>query len=180
MAEDLSGLQQIRGLVKWFDPVKGYGFILSDEGGTDVLLHINVLRNFGQSSVADGAVVEVVTHRTDRGVQAVEVISIAPPECDNSPVLSDLAELNPEDLAATVLTPARVKWFDKAKGFGFANVFGCHDDVFLHIEVLRRSGLADVQTGEALAIREISGQRGKIAVEVMAWEAAVSLLKEHK
>lgn len=172
MAEDLSGLQQIRGLVKWFDPAKGYGFIISDVGGPDILLHVNVLRNFGQSSIADGAGIEVVTHRTDRGVQAVEIISITPPERDDTPVLSDLAELDDDVLDTRPLEPARVKWFDKAKGFGFANVFGRDEDVFLHVEVLRQSGLSDLQSGEALAMRVIDGKRGRLAVEVLAWEAA--------
>ena len=51
-------------------------------------------------------------------------------------------DLDPEVMRAAPLEPARVKWFDKAKGFGFANVFGQPEDVFIHIEVLRRSGLA--------------------------------------
>ncbi|WP_027237682.1 cold-shock protein [Leisingera caerulea] len=173
MAEDLSSLQQVQGLVKWFDPAKGYGFVVSDEGGPDILLHVNVLRNFGQSSVADGARIEIVTHQTDRGVQAVEVLSIMPPERDDTPVLSDFAELDMDSLQSEPLEPARVKWFDKGKGFGFANVFGRGEDVFLHVEVLRQSGLADLQPGEALAMRVIDGKRGRMAVEVLAWEAAL-------
>ncbi|MFV1440610.1 MULTISPECIES: cold-shock protein [unclassified Phaeobacter] len=173
MAEDLSSLQQIRGLVKWFDPTKGFGFVVSDEGGPDILLHVNVLRNFGQSSIADGAEVELVTHRTERGVQAVEVLSITPPVRDDSPVLSDFAEINAETLSAEPLVPARVKWFDKGKGFGFANVFGRDEDVFLHVEVLRQSGLSELQPGEALGMRVIDGKRGRMAVEVLAWEAAL-------
>lgn len=172
MAEDLSGLQQVRGLVKWFDPVKGYGFIVTDEGGADILLHVNVLRNFGQSSVADGAEIEVVTHRTDRGVQAVEILEITPPARDETPVLSDLALIDETTLQDSPLLPARVKWFDKAKGFGFANIFGRSEDVFLHVEILRQSGLSDLQSGEALAMRVIDGKRGKLAVEVMGWESA--------
>ncbi|UWQ55518.1 cold-shock protein [Leisingera caerulea] len=173
MAEDLSSLQQVQGLVKWFDPAKGYGFVVSDEGGPDILLHVNVLRNFGQSSVADGARIEIVTHQTDRGVQAVEVLAIMPPERDDTPVLSDFAELDMDSLQSEPLEPARVKWFDKGKGFGFANVFGRGEDVFLHVEVLRQSGLADLQPGEALAMRVIDGKRGRMAVEVLAWEAAL-------
>ncbi|MEK0163619.1 cold shock domain-containing protein [Phaeobacter sp. JH18-32] len=173
MAEDLSSLQQIRGLVKWFDPTKGFGFVVSDEGGPDILLHVNVLRNFGQSSIADGAEVELVTHRTERGVQAVEVLSITPPVRDDSPVLSDFAEIDAETLSAEPLVPARVKWFDKGKGFGFANVFGRDEDVFLHVEVLRQSGLSELQPGEALGMRVIDGKRGRMAVEVLAWEAAL-------
>ncbi len=73
------------------------------------------------------------------------------------------------------LLPARVKWFDKAKGFGFANVFGSSDDVFLHVEVLRRSGLADLQPGEAVTLRVTDGARGKMAAQVMSWEAALKV-----
>ncbi|MQQ07045.1 cold shock domain-containing protein [Epibacterium sp. SM1979] len=174
MAEDvnLSSMQTLRGVVKWFDPTKGYGFIVSDEGGPDILLHINVLRNFGQSSVADGAVVQLIAHRTTRGVQAVEVLEIEPPKREDVPVLSDFAELDMAEISTRPLEAARVKWFDKGKGFGFANVFGRSEDVFLHVEVLRQSGLADLQPGEALAMRVIDGKRGRMAVEVLAWEAA--------
>ncbi|GAA6192622.1 cold shock domain-containing protein [Phaeobacter gallaeciensis] len=174
MAEDLSSLYHVRGHVKWFDPTKGYGFVVSEDGGLDILLHVNVLRNFGQSSVADGAQIEITTHRTDRGVQAVEVVSIVPPDRGETAVLSDFAELDVEALSDAPLEPARVKWFDKGKGFGFANVFGRDEDVFVHIEVLRQSGLADLQPGEALAMRVIDGKRGRMAAEVLAWEAALN------
>lgn len=172
MAEDLSSMYHVRGQVKWFDPTKGFGFVVAESGGPDILLHVNVLRNFGQSSVADGAQIEIVTHRTDRGVQAIEVVSITPPERDESPVLSDFAELEVGIIENAPMEAARVKWFDKGKGFGFANVFGRSEDVFVHIEVLRQSGLADLQPGEALAMRVIDGKRGRMAAEVMAWEVA--------
>ncbi|WP_420824311.1 cold-shock protein [Tropicibacter alexandrii] len=163
----------VDGKVKWFDPVKGFGFVIADEGGPDILLHANVLRNFGQSSVADGARIQIEVQRTDRGVQATQVISIQPPEGNDTLPLADFQDLDPEAMANAPLEPARVKWFDKAKGFGFANVFGKPEDVFIHIEVLRRSGLADLQPGEALAIRVVDGKRGLMAMEVNAWEVAL-------
>jgi CspA family cold shock protein len=92
---------------------------------------------------------------------------------DSAP-LADFEDIDRDVLDAAELEPARVKWFDKAKGFGFANVFGSSEDVFIHIEVLRRAGLADLQPGEALAIRVIDGKRGRMALEVCAWEAAVT------
>lgn len=173
MAEDLNVMQQVQGQVKWFDPAKGYGFIVSDEGGADILLHVNVLRNFGQSSVSDGARIVVAVQVTERGVQAVEVLSVQAPARPDLSALTDFAEIDGEDLQALPLLPARVKWFDKGKGFGFANVFGRAEDVFVHIEVLRQSGLADLQPGEALALRVIDGRRGRMAAQVQAWEAAV-------
>jgi CspA family cold shock protein len=165
--------EQVTGLVKWFDPVKGFGFVVADHGGADILLHVNVLRNFGQNSVADNARITVAVLNTERGVQAVDVLGIEPPEGGGGMDLSDIAELDMDKVASAPLEPGRVKWFDKGKGFGFANVFGCDADVFLHVEVLRRCGLSDLQTGEALAMRVIDGKRGQMAAEVHAWEAAV-------
>lgn len=168
----------VTGTVKWFDPTKGFGFVVSDSGGPDILLHANVLRNFGQSSVADSAGIEIMVQETARGIQAVEVLHISPPASMDGPAAmsdenSEIAE--PVDLSLP-LEPARVKWFDKAKGFGFANVFGRPEDVFLHIEVLRRSGLADLQPGEAVSLRVVDGKRGRMAMQVTSWEAA---LKDH-
>lgn len=85
----------------------------------------------------------------------------------------DFAGFDPDQLAAAKFEPARVKWFDKAKGFGFANIFGSAEDVFLHIDVLRQSGLCDLQTGEALAMRVIVGDRGHLAAEVSSWDAVI-------
>jgi CspA family cold shock protein len=165
-----SGRYVQRGTVKWFDPTKGFGFVVAEQGGPDILLHANVLRNFGQSSVADRAEIEIVVQDTPRGMQAVEVVSIHAPAEEAAPTTFtedlDLSRADP-------LEPARVKWFDKGKGFGFGNVFGRGEDVFIHIEVLRRSGLADLQPGEAVCLRVIQGKRGRMATEVLAWEAAL-------
>ncbi|PRY26605.1 putative cold-shock DNA-binding protein [Aliiruegeria haliotis] len=171
--EETGKARLLLGRVKWFDPGKGFGFVIAEEGGPDILLHANVLRNFGQSSVADGAEVEIYVQETARGMQAVEVVHIRPPEEEAALPLEDVASISPEDLAKLPLEPARVKWFDKGKGFGFANVFGRAEDIFVHIEVLRRSGLADLQPGEAVGLRVVDGRRGRMAIEVAAWERAI-------
>ena len=167
-----NGVTRIVGEVKWFDPVKGFGFVVAETGGPDILLHANVLRNYGQSSVADSARVELAIQETERGVQAVEVFRIDPPTQQAAVPLTDFQDLDEAEIRSAPLEPARVKWFDKGKGFGFANIFGKPEDIFLHIEVLRRSGLADLQPGEALALRVIEGKRGRMATEVLAWENA--------
>lgn len=175
MNDELDGsAQKVAGRVKWFDPTKGFGFVIAENGGPDILLHANVLRNFGQSSVADAARVEVMVQQTDRGMQAVQVVNIEPPGGDAPIGLPDLAGIDDDDVTSLPLEPARVKWFDKGKGFGFANIFGTTDDVFVHIEVLRRSGLADLQPGEAVCIRAVEGPRGRMALRVSPWECAVT------
>ncbi len=171
--QDAGGQRQVQGQVKWFDPTKGFGFVVADLGGPDILLHANVLRNFGQGSVVDGSLIEILVQDTQRGLQATQVLSITPPPSDSTVPLRDMAEFTPEDIASRPIEPARVKWFDKAKGFGFANIFGNHEDVFIHVEVLRRSGLSDLQSGEAVGLRLVDGERGRMAIEVVGWEVAV-------
>ena len=173
MTDEDKAMQVVQGRVKWFDPAKGFGFIVSESTPADILLHANVLSNFGQGSVADGSGITVRIQSTQRGVQAVEVLKIEPPEGLTLPLGEDAGHMSQEDLLALPLEPARVKWFDKAKGFGFANVFGRPEDVFVHIEVLRVSGFADLASGEAVALRIVEGKRGRMAVQVLSWESGL-------
>lgn len=166
------GQRQVNGQVKWFDPAKGFGFVIADMGGPDILLHANVLRNFGQGSVVDGSTIEILVQDTQRGLQATEVLSITPPPVESGVPLRDMVEFTAADIAECPIEPARVKWFDKAKGFGFANIFGDDADVFIHVEILRRSGLSDLQSGEAIGLRLVDGERGRMAIEVNSWEVA--------
>lgn len=163
----------VAGVVKWFDTAKGFGFVVSPDADRDILLHANVLRNFGQNSIADGSRIALRVVHTARGIQAKEVLSVAPPDLDT--LADQPREALPFDdtLVGGDLEPARVKWFDRAKGFGFANVFGLNEDVFIHIEILRRSSLANLQPGEAVAIRVAQGERGRLATQVTVWESAI-------
>ena len=172
MIDEEITLETVQGRVKWFDPGKGFGFVVSDDAGGDILLHANVLRNFGQSSVADGAGITVRVQKTARGVQAIEVLEIALPVGAILPHADDETPRLLEDVLLLPLEPARVKWFDKDKGFGFANVFGRTEDVFIHVEVLRVSGFSDLQSGEAVCLRIVDGKRGRMAMQVVSWESA--------
>ena len=172
MVELERGLPRVRGSVKWFDPVKGFGFIVADSGGPDILLHVNALRNFGQSSVCDRAGILVSVQQTQRGLQVVDVYEVTPPVDEDGGATLGIDTVNAE-FADIALEPARVKWFDKVKGFGFANVFGRSEDVFIHMEVLRKSGFAELQPGEAVGLRSVEGERGRMAVAIASWETAL-------
>jgi len=174
-----SSAQLVSGQIKWFDSVKGFGFLIDADGGRDILLHANVLRSFGQNSIVEGTLIEAMAVQTSRGRQVVEVLSIEPLPLDDAAEapIAEMAHLSEADIAALPLLPARVKWFDRSKGFGFANVFGRKSDVFLHLEVLRRFGFDDLSCGEAVGLRVFMADRGMVAAEVAAWEKATSLGK---
>lgn len=167
----------VSGHVKWFDPVKGYGFIVPDSGddalgGGDVLLHMSVLRSAGFSTVSENAYIVCEAQRRDRGVQASRIVSIDEQPASEMVFPEDEAYPLPTgaDVADGALVPSRVKWFDKAKGFGFVNMHGDEADVFVHMEVLRRFGLPDLDPGEAVLVRAVEGPRGRMACEVRPWD----------
>ncbi|GHA45879.1 cold-shock protein [Amylibacter ulvae] len=161
---------QKTGKIKWFDTAKGFGFVVDDHGGADILLHANVLRDFGLSSVVENSVIVAETVETERGQQVTKIVSLDLPDAQT--VQSDM-QIPQGDFSALPLLAARAKWFDKTKGFGFVNVFGSSDDIFLHVEVLRAYGMAELQQGEAIAIKLSDGPRGKMVVEVRPWDFAI-------
>lgn len=156
----------ITGHVKWFDTSKGFGFVVCESVDGDILLHANVLRDFGLSSVVENSVVVAEIVDSQRGKQISRIIELERPAAD----LSESTVPDSAEYADLPLLAARVKWFDKAKGFGFVNSFGSQEDIFLHVEILRAYGMAEVLQGEAVAVKISDGPRGKMVVEVRQWD----------
>src|SRR5690348_13386583 len=119
-------LPAITGRVKWFDATRGFGFIVADGVDGDVLLHFSVLREHGRRSVPEGALIECVPVRLERGLQAKKVISIdlstaLPPQPRSSIPPSERADRRALTDAAGEFEPVEVKWFNRVRGYGFVN-----------------------------------------------------------
>jgi len=164
----------VRGQIKWYDAAKGFGFIVAEGRTSDILIHANVLRNFGRNSVAANAQIEVSVQETEKGCQATEIIKIEVPGAGSGfEVLREIIGDDSLKKRSVELLAARVKWFDRGKGFGFVNVFGDDPDIFVHMEVLSACGLSELQSGEAICIRTADGPRGRMAWDVQAWDHAI-------
>ena len=161
----------VEGRVKWYDAVRGYGFIVAENWEQDILAHANCVRASGRATLPEGAAIRVEAQKFDRGWQATAILDVdsvgVGGELNERP--TDFVHDAPKDIP---FLPARVKWFDRAKGFGFVNAFGSARDVFVHMEVLRRSGMPDLQPMEAVAVRVVVGPRGLMASEIRHWEEA--------
>ena len=158
----------LKGHVKWFDTSKGYGFIVVEDGSGDILLHANVLKNFGRGSIAEGTRLDFEVQETERGRQVSRILDIETPKDDG--LDQDGSEFGLPIVDGVEMVPARVKWFDKSKGFGFANSFKSNLDIFLHMEILRHYGFSDLQSGEAIVIQVVEGPRGKMAGAIHPWD----------
>jgi len=156
---------RVMGHVKWNDAIRGFGFVELDQSGGDVLLHKSVLLDFGQSSVTAGSRIELSAALSGRGLQACEIFEIQNCEVEGN---ESKPSLDDTDIAGA-LVPARVKWFDKRKGYGFVNLFDSDEDCYIHVDVLCRGGLQSVETGEAIGVRVTRGSQSINVVQAAPW-----------
>ena len=172
-SSDAPELAPIIGRVKWFDATRGFGFLVSEELEGDILLHFSVLREHGRRSVPEGAVIECVPVKLERGLQAKRVLSIdlssaLPQQPRSSIPPSERADRKALSEAAGEFEPVEVKWFNRVRGYGFLKRpdEAGGEDVFVHMETVRTAHLPELQPGQMLEARIAPSAKGLTAIEV--------------
>lgn len=156
----------VAGRIKWFDVAKGFGFIVpDDEGRPDVLLHVTCLRRDGFQTAYEGARVVCEVLNRQKGLQALRILSM-----DESTAVHP-SQLPPSRTHVQVqpssgLEPATVKWFNRIRGFGFLTRGDGTEDIFVHMETLRRYGIAELRPGQTVLVRFGDGPKGLMAAEI--------------
>jgi cold shock protein len=155
---------RIDGLVKWFDVGRGYGFIIPDNGMPDILLHLSCLKRDGFDAPLEGTRVACEVVARQKGYQCLRVLSV-----DLSTAIHPVerrARTHNEVQPTTGWVRAKVKWFNRARGFGFVTEGEGMGDIFVHMEVLRKTAMSELVPDEWVYVRYGDSNRGKMASEV--------------
>jgi CspA family cold shock protein len=172
-AEGADALDRVRGTVKWFDATRGFGFLVSEAVDSDILIHFSVLKEHDRRSLPEGAIVECLVAQQERGLQARKILEIDLSQAvmpEFARVADERADrINPAALLETAgpFEPVKVKWFNRLRGYGFlVREEDETEDIFVHMETIRRGGLGDLIPDQPLRARIADGRKGPLAVEV--------------
>lgn len=155
----------VSGVVKWFNPEKGFGFVELSDGSGDAFLHGSVLTQGGIAAIQPGETLEVRVGPGHKGPHVTEVLSV-----DRS-TATPMASRRSSAQAATLNGPSveevgTVKWFNTDRGYGFIAPKDGGKDVFVHVSALERSGIEELSEGQTVIVDVIEGRKGLEAARI--------------
>ena len=165
MADENVSVIELTGAIKWFDVSKGFGFIVPDNGLPDVLLHVTCLRRDGFQTAYEGARVVCEVLQRPKGLQVFRILSMDESTAIH-PAQMPPARTHVQVTPTSGLERAVVKWFNRLRGFGFLTRGEGTEDIFVHMETLRRYGLTELRPGQSVLVRFGQGPKGMMAAEV--------------
>jgi len=154
------------GVVKFFNGQKGFGFIVRDDGGEDVFVHISAVEQAGLTGLAEGQPLGFTL--VDRGgrVSATELKIEGEPlpvEDRGGGGGGGARERGPQRQLTGERASGTVKFFNAMKGFGFIQRDDGQPDAFVHISAVERAGMTNLNEGDRLEFELEVDRRGKYA-----------------
>jgi CspA family cold shock protein len=155
-----------KGIVKFFNPQKGFGFIVRDDGGEDVFVHISAVEQAGLTDLADGQPLEFTL--VDRGgrISATNLRIEGDPmpvERSGGGAAAGGAGGGPQRQLTGEKASGTVKFFNSMMGFGFIQRDDGQPDAFVHISAVERAGIPTLNEGDRLEFEIEVDRRGKYA-----------------
>jgi CspA family cold shock protein len=144
-----NGAERQKGTVKWFSERLGYGFI--EVEGEEVFIHRTTLSQFGACRLLAEDIVTVTTSSSSRGKIVDTLFGIERLPVDTRLIASEPAE--DEHIAY-------VKFFNEMRGYGFIEVEGYDQDIFVHSRIIEHNGLSTIYTKQKLLVTVVPGEKG--------------------
>lgn len=156
---------RVSAVVKWFNPIKGFGFVQPANGTGDAFIHVSVLEAAGQTDLQDGAELECEIEQGPRGPMVSVIHSV-------TAGTGEAAEIADENAP---VAEGVVKFFDANKGYGFVVPDGEGQDVFVSGRVVAQSGLRMLEADSRVRVTTKMGDKGPLAVTVELLEGTAPL-----
>lgn len=151
-----------KGVVKFFNADKGFGFIQREDGGEDVFVHISAVERAGLASLAEGQGLEFTL--VDRGGK----VSASDLKVDGELIEAPAKSEPPRRELTGERTSGTVKFFNSMKGFGFITRDDGQPDAFVHISAVERAGITGLDQGHRLEFDLEVDRRGKYSAVNLA------------
>ena len=166
--------------VKWFNPVKGFGFLTPVDGSPDIFCHVSAVARAGFDTLPEGATVTCEVEQGRQGMQVWQIhavdTSTASPARSGVPPRRDYGHGHGERAPASGRrVVAMVKWFNPTKGFGFLVPDDGSPDVFCHVSAVRDAGYDTLLEGATVTCEVAEGQRGPMVSSIVSVDASTAM-----
>lgn len=151
----MSDIERIEGVIKWYNPQKGFGFIIKDQEFPDIFLHFSILDMVGVKDICKGDRIICDIQKSYTGYQVTKIYEIKfnheYDECEYSDEFEVIGE---------------VKWYNYQKGFGFIFSDEDHSEIYMHSSILHPAMYQDLIPGRKVIVTYFENGRGKEAKEI--------------
>jgi len=156
-----------KGVVKWFNSSKGYGFITPESGSDDLFVHQSAIEAEGFRSLSESESVMFDVVDEDGKLKAIRVKGLGDGNKRGGGSSRQTARKWPDGVdPSDGKQIGAVKWFNSEKGFGFIAPAAGGDDLFVHQSAIHSPGFRSLMEGEEVEFKVVE-ERGKMkAIDV--------------